>query len=111
MSFDIGQEQKTEGISQKPNKNKVRTQAQWLILIRKSFKKRRILKILRKSGTSPSVIADEIKDGRGFSLMDTRKVWWHLKDMVEAGLVQKDENSIYSLTLEGMRFCDKEVIE
>jgi predicted transcriptional regulator len=99
----------TSQAEQKSNRNIIKSKILSNKVAQSSVKKRRILGALRKGPKSSSVLADEIRDAKGYSVMSTRKVWFHLRDLKELGLVENDEEGIYSLTLEGIQLCDKEL--
>jgi len=108
MENDLTQERQPMESSKKQVENKVVAPRNQLRLVRSSYKKRLILSELRRSPRSPSVLAGEIIDFQRKPVMSNRHIWFHLRQLRELGLVQSEEG-IYSLTLEGMRFCDKEL--
>jgi predicted transcriptional regulator len=76
--------------------------------IRKSFRKRRLLRALREGAKTPAVLADEIRDERGYKIMNNVAIGKHLREMLELGLVQKEGEGIYALTMRGIQTCDRE---
>jgi predicted transcriptional regulator len=77
-------------------------------MVRNSFRKRRLLRALRKGAKTPAVLADEIRDERGYKIMNNEVIGKHLREMLGLGIVQREDKGIYSLTLQGLQLCDRE---